>query len=68
MITIGQDDTKFRQDNTTVQFQDNSTPHLNKAVFRHVEILIRKDGVHVRHIKTSIRHVYTGFGHDNITF
>jgi hypothetical protein len=50
------------------QFQDNSTPHLNKSLFKHNEIFIRKDGVHVEHIKTSIRHVYTGFAHDNMTF
>jgi hypothetical protein len=36
-------------------------------LFRHNEILIRKDCVHVRHIKTSIRHVNTGFEHDNMT-
>jgi hypothetical protein len=50
------------------QFQDNSTQHLNKSVFRHIEILIRKDGVHVRHSKTSIRHVNTVFAHGNMTF
>jgi hypothetical protein len=37
-------------------------------VFKHIEILIWKDGVHARHIKTSIRHVNTGFVHDNMTF
>jgi hypothetical protein len=50
------------------QFQDNSTQHLNKSLFRHNYILIRKDGVHVKHIKTSIRHINTGFAHDNMTF
>jgi hypothetical protein len=71
-MTFGQGDTVFRQGNATVSHYKTISRQFNttfyKAVFRNVEILIRKDGVHVRHIKTSIRHFNTRFWHDNMTF